>query len=81
MPSNTNRIRKKHHSAALLILNRLEKEAVKIYYDDKGNELPPTANQIKCGELYMRKIMPDLKSTELRGKIDNKITISIKRED
>ena len=65
--SNRLRTTKKHHSAALLILNKLEKQAL------EGN--------VQAAKIYLSKIIPDLRSVEHKGEIDGKVEITIKRED
>ena len=65
--SNRLRATKKHHAAALLILNKLEKQAL------EGN--------VQAARVYLSKIMPDLKAVEHKGEIDHRIDVLIKRAD
>ena len=49
---------KKHHSQAVLVLNRLFKEAL------RDPDKPMTRTQMRAAEVAMRKIIPDLKAIE-----------------
>lgn len=61
---NQHRLKKKHYNAALLILNKLEKQALD--------------GDTQAAAIYLRKIIPDLRSTELKGKIDSKMEITLR---
>ena len=74
----TKNLRQKHARA---ILKRLKDEAVKVYLDSDGNPKPITQTQLRAGEVYLKKTMPDLRSVEHKGKVDHKIEVAITRED
>ena len=58
------------------IMNRLKHTALHI--DPSDPDKPMTAAQVRAGELYLKKTMPDLKSMEVAGQIDSKIKVTIK---
>jgi len=66
---------------ARAILKRLKDEAVKVYLNDDGTPKPITQTQLRAGEVYLKKTMPDLRSVEHKGKVDHKIEVAITRED
>jgi len=78
---NLHNIKKRHVASAYQILKRLKNESLKEYFDKDGNVKPLTSTQLKAGELYMRKVLPDLKSVEHKGKIDNRIEVVLSVED
>jgi len=74
---NAHRDQKRTVAQAKLILNRFRKESLKIYKDEQGNELPISTNQIKCGEIVLRKSVPDLKAIEHTGGDGGPLQISV----
>jgi len=60
---------------ARLVLKRLKDTA--LYVDPENPTKPMNGVQLKAGELFLRKTMPDLKSTEVKGRVDSKIKVTI----
>jgi len=67
--SNKIRIKKRHHATALLILNKLAKQAL--------------AGDTNAANIYLRKILPDLKAVEadINIKVDKPFCIVLDGTD
>lgn len=73
---NKHRAAKLRMQGARDIMNRLKRTA--LHVDPNDPDKPMTAAQVRAGELYLKKSIPDLRSVEVLGKIDNNITVCIK---